>query len=139
MTTLIEMVGLTALGIILAHLVGDYILQSHWMATEKTQHWWPALVHGFFYTLPYIFVTQSIWALLFIGLTHAIIDRYRLAKHVGWLKNKIGPRRSRPSFSEAMENGGYNSATPVFMSTFLMIVTDNTLHLVLNTIAVIWF
>lgn len=133
------MTGFTALGIILAHLIGDYVLQSHWMANEKTKHWWPALVHGFFYTLPYIFVTQSIWALLFIGGTHAIIDRYRLAKHVGWLKNKIGPRSTWPSFSDAMANGGYAASTPIWLSSFLMFITDNTMHLVLNTVAVVLF
>ena len=70
--------------ILLAHLVGDYLLQSHWMATEKTKHWWPALAHGITYTLPYLFITQSPLALLVIAGTHIVIDRYRLAKHLVW-------------------------------------------------------
>lgn len=85
-----------ALGIILAHLVGDYLIQSHWMATEKADRWWPAVVHGITYTLPYILVTQSALALLVIASTHVVIDRYRLAKHVVWLKNQVGPRTHRP-------------------------------------------
>jgi hypothetical protein len=28
-------------GVLLAHLVGDYLLQSDWMAAEKTKRWWP--------------------------------------------------------------------------------------------------
>lgn len=32
------MSGATALGILLAHLISDYVLQSDWMATEKTRH-----------------------------------------------------------------------------------------------------
>lgn len=88
------MTGGTALGILLAHLAGDYVLQSHWMATEKLKRWWPALVHGFTYTLPYLLVTRSVWALLIIGGTHTVIDRYRLARYVVWLKNQIGARRT---------------------------------------------
>lgn len=127
-----------ALGLIVAHLVGDYLLQSHWMATQKTLRWWPALVHGFVYTLPFIFITQSIWALLVIGGTHAVIDRYRLAKHVGWAKNQLGPRAFRPTWSEAMANGGYNKETPVWLASFLLFVTDNTMHLIINWAAVVW-
>ena len=37
---------MTALGIVLAHLVGDYLIQSHWMAVEKVNRWWPAIAHG---------------------------------------------------------------------------------------------
>lgn len=132
------MTGATALGIVLAHLCGDYFLQSHWMANEKVKRWWPALVHGFFYTLPYIFVTQSILALIVIGSTHAVIDRYRLAKHLGWVKNQIGPRKSRPTFAEAMANGGYTASTPAWLAGFLLFITDNTMHLLINTASVLW-
>lgn len=79
------------LWIILAHLVGDYLIQSHWMATEKVNRWWPAIAHGLSYTLPYALVTQSPVALVVIAGTHILIDRYRLAKHVVWLKNQLGP------------------------------------------------
>jgi hypothetical protein len=49
-----------ALWIILAHLVGDYLIQSDWMANEKTKRWWPAIAHGLTYTIPYVLVTQSL-------------------------------------------------------------------------------
>ena len=126
------------LWILLAHLCGDYLLQSHWMAQEKVKRWWPALVHGFCYTLPYLLITQSPWALLCIGATHATIDRYRLAKHVGWAKNQLGPKAFRPTFQEAMANGGYTASTPVWLATFLLFITDNTMHLIINTIAVLF-
>lgn len=77
--------------ILLAHLLGDYILQSHWMAIEKTKRWLPAILHGVTYTIPYVLVTQAIPALLIICLTHIVIDRYRLARYVVWLKNQMAP------------------------------------------------
>ena len=70
------------LGILLAHLAGDYLIQSHWMATQKTSRWWPAIAHGVTYTLPYALVTQSPLALAVIAGTHVVIDRYRLARYV---------------------------------------------------------
>jgi hypothetical protein len=125
-------------GLIAAHFVGDYVLQSHWMATEKVKRWWPAIVHGAVYTLPFIFVTQSIPALLVIGGTHVLIDHWRLAKYVNWAKNQIGPKDSRPSFEEAMANGGFAASTPVWLSSFLLFVVDNTMHFLINAGAVLW-
>lgn len=129
---------MTALGILLAHLVGDYIIQSHWMATQKTSRWWPAIVHGVTYTIPYLFVTQSPMALLVIAGTHIVIDRYRLARHLMWFKNQLGPKEFRPSWVEAKINGGYAASTPAWMAVWLMIIADNTVHLIINTVAVIW-
>jgi len=63
-----------ALGILLAHLIGDYILQSDWMANEKTKRWWPAWAHALTYGLPFLLVTQSPLALAVIIVTHAVID-----------------------------------------------------------------
>lgn len=48
---------------LLCHLVGDYILQSDWMATKKTESSWPAIVHAVTYTLLFLFLTQSWQAL----------------------------------------------------------------------------
>ena len=35
------MTGEIAFGILLAHLFGDYLIQSYWMANEKTKPRWP--------------------------------------------------------------------------------------------------
>jgi hypothetical protein len=128
----------TVLGLIMAHFVGDYILQSNWMAQEKTKRWWPAIAHGITYTLPFILVTHSIPALLVIGITHILIDHFRLAKHLNWLKNKMGPKRYRPTFGEAMANGGFDANTPIWLSSFLLFVVDNTCHVLINWAAVVW-
>ena len=127
---------MTGLGIVLAHLVGDYVIQSHWMACEKTKRWWPAVAHGITYTLPYLLVTRSPWALLVIGGTHIVIDRYRLARHVVWVKNQLAPRgQYRPVEHTST---GYPLDTPPWMAVWLMIVADNTLHLAINAAAVMW-
>lgn len=120
--------------IILAHLVGDYLIQSNWMATRKTSAWWPAVLHGLTYTIPFLLITQSPWALLSIGGTHVVIDRYRLARHLVWLKNLVGPRDSRAGHTAT----GYPDGTPVWLATWLMIIADNTIHLLINVASVAW-
>jgi hypothetical protein len=45
---------------LLAHLAGDYLLQSDWMATQKVRRWWPAVVHGLTYLLPFLLITRSL-------------------------------------------------------------------------------
>lgn len=122
------------LEIILAHMVGDYLLQTNWMAVEKTKRWSPVVAHGITYTLPYVLITQSLLALLVIGGTHVVIDRYRLARHVVWLKNQLAPRAFRTPHTPT----GYGDDMPPWMAVWLMIVADNTIHLLINLASVKW-
>lgn len=130
------MTGGVAFGILLAHLVGDYVLQSHWMAISKIGRWWPAIAHGATYTLPYVLVTRSPLALLVIGGTHVVIDHYRLARYVVWLKNQLAPKRYRPPWPPTAT--GYADTVTAGFAVVLMIVADNTMHLAINFAAVLW-
>lgn len=142
--------------VLLAHLVGDYLLQSHWMAQEKVRHWWPALVHGVLYTVPFYAITQSWSALAVIAGTHVVIDRYRLAKYVVWLKNWLAPVRVRrsvggpyaarswfelesynPSWRECRATGG-PPGQPAYLAVWLLFIADNTIHVLLAVAAIRW-
>lgn len=112
-----------------AHLVGDYILQSHWMATEKTKRSLAAAVHAATYTLPFLFLTQSPAALAFIMGTHFVIDRFRLARFIVWAKNGY-------AFSgAAVTSSGYKDDVPAWLAVWLLIIADNTMHLLCNGVA----
>lgn len=76
---------------LIAHAVGDYLLQSHWMATEKVKRASAAAVHAVCYTLPFLFLTRSPAAFGVICGTHFVIDRWRLARYVCWAKNFLSP------------------------------------------------
>lgn len=76
---------------ILCAVVGDYCLQSEFQAQRKTSSKLVALSHAVTYTLPFLALTQRWEALAFICLTHAVIDHYRLARYVCWLKNFLAP------------------------------------------------
>jgi len=126
-----------ALWIVLAHLAGDYLIQSDWMANEKTKRWWPAIAHGLTYTIPYAFITQSPLALAVIAGTHIIIDHYRLARHVAWFKNQAAPKAFRSKWEDC-KGTGYSADKAPFMAVWLMIIADNTIHLIINAVAVLW-
>jgi Protein of unknown function (DUF3307) len=123
---------------LLAHLVGDYLLQTEWMATQKTRRWWPAIVHGIVYSLPFLLITQSPWALLVISGTHMALDRFRVARYVIWAKNLVGPREYRASLKESLANCGFAAGVPSGLATALLIVSDNTIHMLFNAAALAW-
>ncbi|WNS82474.1 DUF3307 domain-containing protein [Domibacillus sp. DTU_2020_1001157_1_SI_ALB_TIR_016] len=73
--------------LLLAHLIGDYLFQTSWMARHKVSRWVPLLAHCFLYTF---IVSLFSWltfgglsplAIAFIFLTHVIIKRRTL---VAW-------------------------------------------------------
>lgn len=124
------------LGVVL-HFVGDYLTQSHWMAVEKTKRHLPAILHGLVYGLPFLLLTRSPAALAVIAGTHIVIDRYRLARHVIWAKNLMAPRGHNPPWS-ACKATGYPPDTPQFLAVGLLIVADNTMHILINCAALAW-
>lgn len=115
---------------ILAHLVGDYILQSDWMANEKAKRTVAAALHAAVYTLPFLLLTHSVAALVFIAATHFLIDRFRLARYVVWAKNL--------NWSAPVTATGYSAEKPAWLAVWLYIIADNTLHLICNGIALRW-
>jgi hypothetical protein len=118
---------------IIAHFVGDYVLQSDWMVKEKGRQWLAALVHVIFYALPFLFLTTNPVTLAVIAGTHMIIDRYRLARHVVWIKNYPWP--GRKPWSECKKTG-FPPDVPNYLSTWLMIIVDNIIHIVINGLAI---
>lgn len=112
---------------IVAHAVGDYILQSHWMATEKTKNSVAAAIHAATYTLPFLLITQSPVAIAIICVTHFFVDRFRLARFLVWLKN--GPWKP-------LTATGYQDDVPAWLSVWLLIAADNILHVVINALAI---
>ncbi|WP_030230225.1 DUF3307 domain-containing protein [Streptomyces sp. NRRL S-350] len=124
---------------LLAHLIGDFVLQSDWMAVEKTRRWWPAVAHGATYGLPFLLLTQSPIALAVIVVTHVVLDRYRAAKYLVWARNLIAPAGRRVAWADVQRNHGSSVTTPAGLANALVIAADNTVHLVINGCALAWW
>ncbi len=116
---------------LLAHLLGDYVIQSDWMAQEKTKHHAPALAHALTYTVPFLLITRRWQPLAVIAGTHFLIDRWRLARHVVWAKNQAAPAGYRYPYADAGPTG-YGASRTDPLSVALMIVADNAMHGALN-------
>lgn len=174
---------------LIAHAFGDYVLQSDWMANEKAKKSVAAVVHALTYALPFLFFRPSWQALAVIVLTHFLIDRFRLARYVCWIKNFLSPPETlgeQSTITAVNENfdtlkpgailkmsgsngatqariievsvttlvvkaiqrwwrpwaeckgTGYPSDRPPFMAVWLMIITDNLMHVTINALALMY-
>ena len=123
---------------LLLHLIGDYITQSHWMATNKTKASMPCLIHVVLYSAGFLLLRPSLAAFAVIAVTHFFIDRFRLARFVVFAKNWAGC----PIFADLSWNDcsatGFASDVPPWLAVWLLIVVDNTLHLSINYAALRW-
>jgi len=140
---------------LILHLLGDYILQSHWMAVNKSRRSWPCALHCLTYTLPFLLLTNSSLALALIFGAHFVIDRWGLARHVVWLKNwqspdgfvcwewcrltgYFDPEKAKADSTSQLEldtlNSDVDMVRPIWLRVWLLIVADNTLHLICNAL-----
>lgn len=114
---------------LLFHAWGDYLFQSDWMARNKTSStkkgYLSALIHSIVYALPFFFIASP-YAVLVIWSTHFILDKYRLATHFMKLKNM--------TFNET----GFKKDTPIELSTWLLIIVDNIIHISINYFAIMY-
>lgn len=152
---------------LILHLIGDYVLQSQWMAENKAKSTFAAATHAIIYSLPFLILNPSWPAFAVIIGTHFLIDRFSLAKYVVWAKNHyLQPWESkdvvqRMEFDEMNFNAtderlvahskqviryswsncratGYPSDLPPWLAVWLLIAADNTLHLAINYAALAW-
>ena len=137
---------------LLAHAIGDYIIQSDWMATNKTKAHIACLIHAIAYGAVFLFFTQSPLAIMAIVSTHFVIDRWHLARFIIWARNWVGiPEASEPSYGgqyplwdtvnkpwNECKATGFKPDRPVWLATWLLIITDNILHVLINGMAIRW-
>ena len=109
--------------LIAGHLIGDYLLQTSWMAAGKATKWAPLLTHCFVYTSvvssAFLIATgmlpASVIAIIFIS--HVFLDRRRFV--AWWAKTIMGVKDGEPAW--------------------LLIMADQVFHiLVLAVISHIW-
>lgn len=150
---------------LLAHIFGDYVLQSDYLAQNKNKQSIPCLVHVLIYTSIFLLFTTSWKALLVIGGTHFIIDRFPgIIKKLIWWKNHINPNLSYAPYRLCNMTGCFDniknelnndiyvkkfaenqkSTDPIevfhprlnYITAWLYIITDNFFHLTINYLAI---
>lgn len=56
------------------HMVGDYALQSDFLARTKGGNWWHLFAHCVLYSLPFAMVFGFDWRVLALLASHALVD-----------------------------------------------------------------
>lgn len=120
---------------LILHLVGDYITQTDTMASKKVNDIRYAILHAFIYSVPFLLLNISLTAFMVIFISHAIIDRYRIAKYIIFARNFI---HDRSLLWKDCSVTGYHNDKPQWMSVWLMIIADNTLHISINYLAIMY-
>ena len=91
---------------ILAHLIGDFVLQSGWMANNKQKRALPALVHSLVYYVPFLIMLQpSVATSVVIVGTHFVMDKWALARYVAYAKEFLSPSSEWKPWNECNETG----------------------------------
>lgn len=102
---------------LVGHLIGDYIFQNDWMAINKKDRWFPALVHCAVYTacvylLVGLFAGWPLWTIPIIFLSHLAIDKTMFVVH----------------FAKLARREQFVSPESIFFP-WSMVVIDNTIHI----------
>ncbi len=122
------------IGILLGHLVGDFLLQNKWMAVNKSASNFKCFVHVTLYTLSVMLFTVFDWRwAVVIFVPHYLIDRYSLADK--WL-DLINGRSLRDFIINGkkdippnLDSDNYRVLRGGF-TALVYAVTDNTMHLI---------
>ena len=139
---------------LLCHIFGDYFLQSDYLALNKSKRSFPCLVHVLIYTACFLVLTTSWKALLVIGATHFLLDRFHTPlKRFIWLRGHLNPKLQYPSYgccdtTGYFDDSPYNTKQGVVefdgvpqtrrlfsISIWLYIIHDNWIHLFINYMA----
>jgi hypothetical protein len=76
---------------VLAHFIGDFLLQTEWMAINKKKSDFACTVHVFAYMIPFFFTDLSAIQLALIFVQHYLQDR---TTFVAWYCKTVGSFQS---------------------------------------------
>jgi hypothetical protein len=60
--------------LVMCHMIGDYVLQSDFIATTKGKNWYHLFAHCVLYVVPFYICFGFVWQLAAIFVAHLIID-----------------------------------------------------------------
>lgn len=67
------------------HMLGDYVLQTDFLAKTKGENWWHLLAHCVTYTVPFAVAFGIDWRIGCLLVTHLIIDTLKVQHHIEYV------------------------------------------------------
>ena len=83
--------SITKLYILLAcHMLGDYVLQTDFLAKTKGENWWHLLAHCVTYTVPFAVAFRVDWRIAVLLSAHMAIDAAKARWHaIGYSADQV--------------------------------------------------
>lgn len=76
--------------LVTCHLIGDYFLQSDFIAKTKGQNWYHLFVHCILYVVPFYIAFGLDLRLVIIFISHVIIDALKARYHaISYLGDQV--------------------------------------------------
>ena len=60
--------------LVMCHMIGDYVLQTRFVAESKGQNWYHLFVHCILYIVPFYICFGTTWQLALIFAVHVVVD-----------------------------------------------------------------
>jgi hypothetical protein len=74
-----------AITLVLCHLLGDYVLQTDFLAKTKGENWYHLFAHCALYCLPFFICFGVDWRLAVIFGIHIVVDAFKARyKKIGY-------------------------------------------------------
>lgn len=74
--------------LILCHAVGDYVLQSDYIAKNKSSSTYILLIHCALYIIPFAIVFNLDYRLLILFVLHTVVDYLKIYKIINLLEDQ---------------------------------------------------
>ena len=71
------------------HMLGDYVLQTDFLAKTKGTNVWHMLAHCVTYTVPFAFVFGIDWRIWFLLVLHLLIDALKALHYIGYVSDQV--------------------------------------------------
>jgi hypothetical protein len=76
--------------LLLCHFIGDYVLQTDYLATTKGNNWWHLIAHCMTYTTAFLLLFGFDYRIVIILISHLIIDSAKARyKKINYMSDQI--------------------------------------------------
>jgi len=76
--------------LIVCHLIGDYVLQSDFIANTKGSNWYHLFVHCVLYCVPFLIMYGLVWQLVVTFILHLIVDSLKARyKQISYVQDQL--------------------------------------------------
>jgi len=94
---------------VLAHFIGDFLLQNDWQAVNKKKNNWSCTLHVTLYILPFLLTNLTPVQILLIYAQHWIQDR---TNFVSWWCKTMGSFQRELKHNALVANNQYERVLP---------------------------